>query len=383
MKKALFALFLPVLFVKSGHSQDLKQQLDSLMSQQSADFLKDRSGVALSIGIKKGNQTFFYNYGTRDADKVKEPGINTLYEIGSLTKTFVNYVLANAVIEKRVKLDDDIRKYLEGSYPNLEYNGHPVTFRNLANTTSRFAEWLPVYPPSLEDSSFRVKLSFYQNKGKSDLYKALHEVQLDTVPGYWPRHSNAAAQLLVFLLEDIYRQPITTLVEKYVIRPAGMQHTKYNPQGGDIAKGYDGKGNLQPYLSTIAYYNGMAGLRSSTRDLIRYATFLMDSSREASRMVISPDLYVSAKTNKVIPYTYKGADPHVYSLGLGWFRYEPAPGMMQIFSDGNTLGFNGFLVMYPQSGSAIVLLSNHSDADTHEALPAMANKIAGLLKSAN
>jgi CubicO group peptidase (beta-lactamase class C family) len=71
------------------------------------------------------------------------PSQNTVYEIGSITKTFVSFYLANAVLEHKVSLDDDIRKYLKESYPNLEYNGAPIQLVHLANTTSLLPDWLP------------------------------------------------------------------------------------------------------------------------------------------------------------------------------------------------------------------------------------------------
>jgi len=41
--------------------------------------------------------------------------------------------MAKAVLEKKVKLDDDIRKYLDGSYPNLAFQGIPVKIIDLVS----------------------------------------------------------------------------------------------------------------------------------------------------------------------------------------------------------------------------------------------------------
>ena len=55
-------------------------------------------------------------------------------------------ILAHAVIEKKVKLDDDIRKYLKGDYPNLQYNGKPARLKHLASNTSALPENLLSVP---------------------------------------------------------------------------------------------------------------------------------------------------------------------------------------------------------------------------------------------
>ncbi len=44
-----------------------------------------------------------------------------LYDIGSVAKVFVTTLLAHAVVKNRISLEDDIRKYLPGKYPNLHY----------------------------------------------------------------------------------------------------------------------------------------------------------------------------------------------------------------------------------------------------------------------
>jgi CubicO group peptidase (beta-lactamase class C family) len=51
--------------------------------------------------------------------------------------------LAQAVLEGKVNLDDDVRKYLKGSYPNLEYNGIPIKIRNLISYETALPRNLP------------------------------------------------------------------------------------------------------------------------------------------------------------------------------------------------------------------------------------------------
>jgi D-alanyl-D-alanine-carboxypeptidase/D-alanyl-D-alanine-endopeptidase len=109
----------------------LKSQIDTVVQKAAMPFIGDTSKVGLSIGIYKNGKVYSYNYGTTQRENPKLPTNKTVYEIGSISKTFTGTLLAQAVKDKKVKIDDDIRKYLDGSYPNLEYQGKPIKLSHL------------------------------------------------------------------------------------------------------------------------------------------------------------------------------------------------------------------------------------------------------------
>ena len=121
----------------------LKTPLDTLVQKSVSPFIKNNIGVGISIGIIQNGKPYLYNYGSTELDKQSLPTENTVYELASITKTFSSSLLARAVIEKRIMLSDDIRKYLKEEYPNLAYNGTPITILNLANLTSGLPNWMP------------------------------------------------------------------------------------------------------------------------------------------------------------------------------------------------------------------------------------------------
>ncbi len=138
----------------------------------------------------------------------KKPTANTLYEIGSITKTFTGTLLAQAVVEGKVNIDDDIRKYLSGSYPNLVYKGHPVKLFHLINHTSRLPFLLPnnINLSNFSQDTIPYIVSAQQkNYSKETFLKDLHVVELDTIPGTKYGYSNASTQLLGFILEKLYK----------------------------------------------------------------------------------------------------------------------------------------------------------------------------------
>jgi len=213
------------------YAQTTQINPDTLVKRLGETFMKDKQAVGLSIGIYNNGINYFYNFGTTEKGKVLLPTKKSIYEIGSITKTFVSLVLANAVLEKRISLDDDIRKFLDGSYQNLEYGGRSIKVVHLANTTSGIPNWLPPHTPEFatasSDSIPYLLEKIYASYSKKDFFNALHSVILDTVPGFKPRHSNAAAQLLTYILERVYKTSIENLVNKYVLTRIKMDNTSF------------------------------------------------------------------------------------------------------------------------------------------------------------
>ncbi|MBU2427323.1 MAG: serine hydrolase, partial [Gammaproteobacteria bacterium] len=72
-----------------------------------------------SIAVVYRGQEFTRHRGDMETGKLSPPTDATLYEIGSLSKTMAGTLMANAVLEQKLGLDDDARTYLQGAYPNL------------------------------------------------------------------------------------------------------------------------------------------------------------------------------------------------------------------------------------------------------------------------
>jgi CubicO group peptidase (beta-lactamase class C family) len=104
--------------VKAAPAAGAKARLDTVVQRLGGAFMKQPARVGLSIGITQDGQTYFYHFGTTEQGQSQPATQHTVYEIGSISKTFTSLLLAHAVLEKRVSLDDDIRKYLPGAYPN-------------------------------------------------------------------------------------------------------------------------------------------------------------------------------------------------------------------------------------------------------------------------
>lgn len=71
----------------------------------------------LALGVVRNGTVYTFGFGELQKHTGRIPTANTLYAIGSVTKTFTATLLAQAVVEGRMKLEDDVRSYLDGSFP--------------------------------------------------------------------------------------------------------------------------------------------------------------------------------------------------------------------------------------------------------------------------
>jgi CubicO group peptidase (beta-lactamase class C family) len=364
-----------------GQIQPASIQMDTLVNGLGNNLMKESKAVGLSIGVYHLGKTSFYNFGTSEIGGNEPTTKNSVYEIGSISKTFVSLLLAKAVNDHKINLQDDIRKYLDGKYYNLEYNHQPIRVLYLANTTSGLPNQLPYLPSftgATADSVSIMTENFLKKLTKQDFFRFLHDVKLDTVPGYHPRHSNAAANLLGYILERVYNKPLNQLIYDYIISPLKMKNTSFASSSintKQLVKGYDSSGSPMPYLA-CPYMQAAGGLRSSAEDMMKYAVYFLDNEEQSAQLSLQKTISISASTNNVVRlYPPDSVDATVYSISLNWFQYNPALGHEQIWTDGGTPGFCSYIVLYPEEKSAIILLSNKTGQKIFQELPDIAGQI--------
>lgn len=313
--------------------------MDTIVRRVAAPLIQDQPWVGLSVAVLKDGKAYRYDFGVA--------GKQTLFEPGSITKTFTTLLLARAVQEKKVKLTDDIRLYLEGDYPNLAYKGKPIELIHLASLTSSMPNNMPdlswlngtVSPDSIPYAILRANAHYE----RADFMRDLHKVTLDTFPGLNPRHSNAAAQLLGFILENIYHAPYEELVKKYITGPLGMRNTYIAvpaDKTGLLAKCYNDKGVPLPYIGSNT--GAAAGLKSDMEDMTRYIRYQLDESDDAVKMTHRP----------------AWGDIQRFALGLNWFLGTTFDEQRKVASDGTTFGFTSCCVLYPERHFAVMIMVN-------------------------
>lgn len=338
---------------------------DAAIQALGAEFLQSPQAVGLSVGLLHQDKATCYDFGQQDKATRSAATANTRYEIGSNSKTFTSTLLAYAVREGRLKLDDDIRRYLPEPYPNLEYEGQPIRVVHLANLTSELPNWLPDRPDALTglkpEQIPGALLALHRGYSREDFYRDLHQVTLKAAPGSRPRHSNVAAQLLVRVLERAFDRPYADLLEKRILRPLGMQQTGFDPTSAaaSLARGYDDQGKVMPYITDMRDLREAGGLISTSADMVRYLRLQLDK-RDAA-IALSHRATIVAEHDTV---------------ALNWHIDTDAHGRRMIWHTGGTFGFSSYVVLYPERRLGISLLANESDPQAQNRLVELANRIA-------
>jgi len=299
----------------------------------------NRSG--LSIGVTIRGKNYFYNGGLLDQSRRLRPTTKTIFEIGSITKTFTGVLLAQAVEDKKLNLQDDIRKYLPGDYPNLAFEGHPIRVIDLANQTSGLPQNSTVIPSNSSPSDI-VRLE----KANNDVtfLSNLHSVRLDHAPGEKLEYSNTGFGLLGIVLERVYGLTFEALVTRLISKPLAMPDTGITlspSQLGRFAPGTSSDGSERPSL--ILGVPASGGLRSTVSDLMRYVRANVTANH--GPMFVSHLLTAGSESGGV---------------GLGWDVDKDHTGAPRFSHDGGMLGYSAYVAVIPGRSFGIVILTNQS-----------------------
>lgn len=333
---------------------------ESAVDEAASSFMSISNAVGFSIGIIKDGQNYTYHYGEVEKGTSRRPSDNTQYGIGSITKTFTATLVAQAVLEKRVALDDDIREHLDGEYPNLEFEGTPILVVDLLNHVSGLPNHLFDLPAFAQADYVRQKQLSYS---REDFYRDLRRVELESVPGTKFQYSNAGGQLLGYLLERLYDMPYEELVMKRIAEPLGMRRTKItlSPTERHGYKGYDENGSVVP--DNPDQIQAAGALKSSISDMLRYAAWHLGESNEAVKLTHEPSLNLVDN----------------YWLGLGWQMFI-FPHHRIIWQQGSLPGFTSYCALYAEWNMAVVVLANEYDPSSSDQLTEMVKQITRALE---
>jgi D-alanyl-D-alanine-carboxypeptidase/D-alanyl-D-alanine-endopeptidase len=340
------------------------QDVAAIVSRSAENFFKSApQAVGLSIGILKGGKAYTYNFGTLKKGKKRPPPTDTLYPIASITKTFTGTILAQAVIEKKVRFDDDVRKYLDGDYPNLEFHGHAIELGQLVNHNSGLPFNLPDIPenrPPFTVPVSQATKNMLNHYSRQNFLADLHKVELETVPGTKFSYSNAAAVLLSIVLERIYAMPYEEIVKQKIANPLDMRDTTISlnhSQNRRLANGYNEKGAVVPGPPEMLL--GAGALKSTVADLLKYARWELAEDDSAVKLSHEPRFILTDNL----------------SVGLNWQMLHSGT-YRRIWQEGNLPGFVSMCMTFPELHMAVVFLANEDDPVSSHALSVMANEIA-------
>ncbi|KQC02179.1 serine hydrolase [Pedobacter sp. Hv1] len=331
--KNLPSVFRPISHIQSNNPKRTKFDLN--VDSIAKAYFTFTNAAALSIGIIKDGKELTYHYGQPNKRKKALPNNKTGYQLASVSKTFTATLLAQAVLDNKVKLDDDIRQYLPGSYPNLEFNGKPITLMNLANHTAL----LPAIPPNLSAQQDFDPLSPSLHYTEELMYQALHKLKLQQEPGTSFNYSNMGMSLVGLILQRVYQKDYDHLLSQYLTGPLKMKNTSVvlnKKQKQRMAIPYSNNGNIVSlWGNDIDQPAG--GISSTMSDMLKF---------------------LHAQINEINPAIKLSHKPSSNNMGLGWGT-RTINGKRDIQHNGGGIAFRSNITLYPELNSGLVILMNN------------------------
>ncbi len=337
MKYIIYTVFI-FLFVVECHSQyTLPQDVVESINKR----IEIGLNPSIAIGVINKTGTYYFNFG-----KTKENGTpvneHTIYEIGSITKTFTAILLAQQEIEGKLKIDDPIKNYLPAEVKVPQKGKTEITFKHLSNHTSG----LPNIPTNF--SPFNID-NPYVHYTVNQMYSFLSTYELPREIGISFEYSNVAQGLLGHILALNAKCSYEELMLKVIANPLGMKETKIHfdeKMKKNLAIPHrDGEEVSNWDIPTFA---GAGAIRSSTFDMLKF----LNTNMELKKTVLTNAI---KKTHEV---TFE--KPNKTRIGLGWLIVKGAKGDI-ICHDGETGGYKAFVGFVKEDSIGVVLFTNSAE----------------------
>ncbi len=278
------------------------------------------------------------------------PADRVLFEIGSISKVFTGILLADAVVNGKLGLDDTLAERLPVRFRHAETGA--VTLRELATHTS----CLPRLPTNMAGADTSDPYARYDRKA---LFAYLADAALDGEPPCKADYSNLGFGILGVVLEEAYSKPWDELVEEKIAAPLGLHDTVQHlsaEQSKRFALPWDGAEPAHAW--SFQAMAGAGALRSTLADLSKLADAFLDGAEGplgAAWPVLAGDYAEMPMEGGRIGLGLVHARVHA-RVSAGDHDEEA------YWHDGGTGGYRSLLQVRPESGRAFIVLASNAQA---------------------
>lgn len=292
---------------------------------------------AVVIAVVNGRESHVYGFGQL-ADG-RAPDGDTLFEIGSLTKTFTALLLAEQVESGHLRLDAPVSTLLPGvRMPSR--NGKAITLQDLATQHSG----LPRLPTNLVPSGSDPYAQY--DGARLEAFLAGYRLQQD--PGSAYAYSNLGFGLLGYALAARAHTGFGQLLEQRIFVPLAMRSSTAEPDDNPnnrLAKGHDesGKPAAAWHFDALA---GAGAINSSGNDMLRYLEANMGRLPSPLGAAIA------------LTHTPRADTPQPGErIGLAWM-VRSAGDRAMIWHNGMTGGYASFMGFTADRQHGVVVMTN-------------------------
>jgi CubicO group peptidase (beta-lactamase class C family) len=333
------------------------------------EIISDPKGLAApgcAAGAFRGGKTLFVTAaGSGDIEKARPLDGDTLFYAASVSKQFTALAAAKLIEQKKLSLDDDVRKYL----PELPEYEVPVTVRMLMLHTA-----------GIRDSLELIRLAGIDSAADTDKATALKllfaQKSTNFTPGTAYTYSNGGYLLLAEIVERVAGMPFADYAKKAILRPLGMKRSFFmndaRPSGTNIAHGYVPVGEGFEIRDTYPTFSGSGGLMVTINDLARF-----DRDIEVGHKVWTPAVSKIMTT----PGTFTNGQPALEErTGLvygGGLMIGSRNGQYFVQHGGGAEAFKNMYARLPERKLGVAVFCNRGDWVSQDKADAVMEVIEG------
>ena len=301
------------------------------------------AGIAIGIVID-GELSYAKGFGVTDPETKTPVTADTVYRIGSITKSFTALTLLALRDDGVLGLEDPLAKWVPEAatlvYPSRD--AQPITLRQLANHTSGLQRGTPAPPEVVIDEAF--------------VTKHITGMALEFVPGTSWSYSNLGFGLLGMAVAHAAKQSYHDVVDAKLLRPLGMTSTVWDDKKvtGKLAPVL-GPGPKEP--ARLGAVDGAGAIYSNVRDMAKYVAFQLATYPPRNDADSGP---IKRATVREAHRTGVGNGRGTY--GFGWSREEKCAFGDVVAHNGAIDSHRAEVVFAPSRGVGVISLTNAGEA---------------------
>ncbi|MCJ8318615.1 MAG: serine hydrolase [Colwellia sp.] len=332
----LIVLFIGIISAANAYESKSMNKISEIIEHK---LTIEKQGVGIAAVIIENNKISYLNLGVANKESKQLIDSNTLFEIGSISKTFTALALASMVNEGKIKLTDPVQQYLPDEIKLPIKNGKAITFLSLANHSSG----LPRLPTNMP---FADPLDPYADYTVEMMVEFLNGYQLPREVGEKTEYSNLGVGLLGHVLAIIDNKSYQGLINSRVLTNLKMDNTFVDLPTAMLARLSDGHNDqLKPtkhwQLPTLA---GAGAIKSSAADMALFLTAQMKQQALNNDIELSQTITADFDDNST-------------KIALAWLNIS-SENSQYYMHNGGTGGFRSFIGFDKNKQRGIVILAN-------------------------
>ncbi|MFV3415251.1 class C beta-lactamase [Pseudomonas nitroreducens] len=346
----------------AGLAQAAPPDFDAKVNKLAKQVMREQNIAGLAIGVTDHGEQRFYNFGVASKESKQPVSSDTLFEIGSVSKTFTATLAGFAQAAGRLKLQDSPTRYLK------ELHGSALDKVTLIQLATHVTGGFPLQLPDPVKTPRQL----------TDYYRTWQpQYPADTQRTY----ANPSIGLLGIATARALDVPFKTAMQRNIFAPLGLSNTHIDvpvTRQGIYAQGYD-KDDTPVRVNPDQIADEAYGVKSSSRDLLRFVQIqlgevkLGDKLRSAVDATRTGYYQVGPMTQDLVweQYAYppklaelqqyNGSNMVLQSQPVTALR-KPSPPQQAVWVNktGATGGFGAYVAFVPSKQRGIVILANRN-----------------------